>query len=284
LALGFGHVEVGTITYEPQPGNPRPRIWRVSEKQALINAMGFPSEGVAVVAKRLRALPKVGIVGLNLGKNKTTNNLMAGVDYASLAAKLAGIGDYLTINVSSPNTPGLRDLQAGGNLGEIISQVVEEEKKVAAKEGYSRPVWVKLAPDLEDAELEGIADAAVAAGAAGIIATNTTIARDGLSEAKRNLPGGLSGRPLKERADQVVRLLYRTVGQKVPIIGVGGIENAADLLRRISLGASLVQIYTGFVYGGPNLPRTILRDLSIDADRRGWRSIDELVGQASSLA
>lgn len=281
LALGFGHVEVGTVTPEPQPGNARPRIWRVSEKQALINAMGFPSEGAAVVAQRLRASSSRGVVGLNIGKNKATAKEAAVDDYVSLVGSLAGLGDYLTVNVSSPNTPGLRDLQVAGELEEIVAQVVAAEENAAKGQGHSRPVLVKLAPDLADTDLEAIAEAAVAAGAAGIVATNTTIAREGLGAGYRELPGGLSGWPLTERADHVVRLLYRSVGKRVPIVGVGGIATAADVLRRISMGASLVQIYTSFVYGGPDLPRRILNDLSLDADRRGWNHIEQLVGETA---
>ena len=279
FAVGFGHVEAGTVTLRPQPGNDRPRMWRVLEQRAVINALGFPSEGAELVAPRLAKLGDNGVLGLNLGKNKATALDRAADDYQALVHRLAQYADYLTINVSSPNTPGLRSLQTAEHLSELIARVAEANESVAERGSRAAPpIWVKLAPDLEDAELEAIAAAAVDAGAAGLVATNTTIARDGLGPAQKELPGGLSGAPLKARANRVARVLYRCVGQRVPIIGVGGIEDAADVITRIRSGASLVQLYTAMIYRGPALPGDILRQLSLIADRDGWSSIGELVG------
>jgi dihydroorotate dehydrogenase len=279
IALGFGHVEVGTITLRPQPGNDRPRIWRVPEANAVINAMGFPSSGAAAVRAHLIGLRARGVVGINIGKNKETPLDQAAADYAGLIAALFPIANYFTVNISSPNTPGLRSLQMADDLANLLAAVREANDQAAALARRDpKPLLVKIAPDLTDAEIEGVADAAVANGARGIVATNTTITRDGLPTSYADLPGGLSGPPLRERADHVVRVLYRRVGDQVPIIGVGGISNGADALARIRAGATLVQLYTAFTWAGPSLAGQILRDLSADADRTGWHSILDLVG------
>lgn len=279
IALGFGHVEVGTITLRSQPGNDRPRIWRVVEQGAVINAMGFPSAGAAAVRARLIGRRARGVVGINIGKNRDTPLEEAAVDYAGLIAVLFPIANYFTINISSPNTPGLRSLQMADELGLLLAAVRDANERAAALARRDpKPLVVKIAPDLTDAEIEGVAEAAVANGVRGIVATNTTTTRDGIPTEFTDHPGGLSGPPLRDRADHVVRVLYRRVGEQVPIIGVGGISNGADALARIRSGATLVQLYTAFTWAGPALPGQILRELSADADRNGWYSISDLVG------
>jgi dihydroorotate dehydrogenase len=279
-ALGFGHVEVGTVTLLPQPGNPRPRVWRVLEEQAVINAMGFPSAGALDVRARLVPLMPKGVVGINIGKNRDTPIERAAEDYAALVAAMFAVAHYITVNVSSPNTPGLRALQMADELAALLAQVREANQRAAALARRDpKPLLVKISPDLTDAEIEGVAEAAVANGASGIVATNTTTERDQLPARYAQLSGGLSGAPLRARANQVVRVLYRRVGDQAPIVGVGGIASGADALERIRAGATLVQLYTGFTYAGPTLAGRILRELSADADRRGWRSVAELVGE-----
>lgn len=279
FALGFGAVEVGTVTPRPQPGNPRPRVWRLPEEAALINAMGFPSDGAAAVRSRLvnRHLP--GVVGVNLGKNKDTPAERAGEDYAAVLAALWDVADYAVVNVSSPNTPGLRDLQRREALVEIL-QAVDAANQRAARvhDRRPRPVLVKIAPDLDDQALDDALAGAIEGGAAGIIVSNTTIDRSLLRGPAPDYPGGLSGAPLRERATALTREVYRRAGDRLPIIGVGGIASAADVIERLRAGASLVQLYTGFVYGGPALPGQITRDLLAYIEREGLRSVEELVG------
>jgi dihydroorotate dehydrogenase len=279
-ALGFGHVEVGTVTLRPQPGNARPRVWRVLEERAVINAMGFPSAGSAAVRARLIPLVPKGVVGINIGKNRDTPLERAADDYAALVAAMFAVAHYITINVSSPNTPGLRSLQLADELATLLSSVREANQRAATLARRDpKPLLVKISPDLSDAEIEGVAETAVANGVMGIVATNTTIERESVPARYAHLAGGLSGAPLRARANHVVRVLYRRIGDQVPIIGVGGIASGADALQRIRAGATLVQIYTGFTYAGPALPGRILREMSADADRHGWGSVLELVGE-----
>jgi dihydroorotate dehydrogenase len=279
LALGFGHVEVGTVTLRPQAGNPRPRVWRVPEQGGVVNAMGFPSAGAAAVRNRLLPLRPPGIVGVNIGKNADTPLDRASDDYVALVEALFEVAQYITVNVSSPNTVGLRALQVADQLTAMLTDLQAANARMASVlRRRPRPLLVKVAPDLSDAELEGIAEAALAGGAAGLVATNTTIDRANLPARYQDHPGGLSGAPLRERAEHVLRVLYRSAGAQLPLIGAGGIATGADALARIRAGATLVQLYTAFVYSGPALPGRILRELSADADRNGWRSITELVG------
>jgi dihydroorotate dehydrogenase len=282
-SLGFGHVEIGTITPKPQPGNPKPRVWRVADRRALINALGFPSVGGERVRRRLRGRAQRGVLGINLGKNKDTPNVLAAEDYRGLVRLLFDYADYITINVSSPNTPGLRELQAKDELRALIEAVVEQNNQEAKTRSVApRPLLVKVAPDFDHGRLEQVAVAAVEGGVDGIIATNTTVDRQGLEAGLSELPGGLSGLPLFWRARDAVARLYRTVGQQVPIIGVGGVACSGDVLTMLRAGASLVQLYTGFVYGGPLLPRRLMRELSDDADTQGWANVSELVGYDAS--
>lgn len=286
FALGFGHVEVGTVTPRPQPGNPQPRVWRLVEQRAVINAMGFPSQGSRAVLGRLgggkaRAQREANghILGVNLGKNKDTPQERAAEDYAQLVETFFEVASYFVINISSPNTPGLRDLQLGDHLAALVGVAVAANARVAARHAEPpRPLLVKIAPDLEPDEIEAVSEKAVTAGAAGIVATNTTTSRAGLPAEHASKPGGLSGSPLFARSREVIARVYRTVGDRVPIIGVGGVASADQALAHIRAGASLVQLYTGFIYGGPLMIGRMLGQLSAAADREGWKSLDELVG------
>jgi len=258
--LGFGWVEIGTITPRPQPGNPRPRLFRLIPERALVNRMGFNNAGSARVAARLASLPpQPGPICLNVGRNKDTPNERAADDYVSALRQLAPHAQLATINVSSPNTPGLRELQ--GSIADLVTR---------AREALPRamPLLVKLSPDEPDDRLVEIARAAEKAGADGIIATNTTVAHD-------HGQGGLSGAPLRDRALRVCRLLYRSV--KIPIVGVGGILSAEDAYARIRAGASLVQIYTALIYDGPSTPRTISEGLAALLKRDGL-TLEQAVG------
>jgi dihydroorotate dehydrogenase len=259
-ALGFGHIEIGTVTGEAQPGNPKPRLFRLPADRAVVNRMGFNNDGAEVVAARLAARGRRGgpILGVNIGKSKVVPEDEAVRDYEKSARLLAPYADYLVVNVSSPNTPGLRDLQAVEKLEPILTAV----QRVA--EGV--PLLVKIAPDLADKDVVQVADLAVAIGLAGMIATNTTISRDGLvsdaATVERAGAGGLSGQPLTERADAVMRLLRERVGPSMTLIGVGGITSVEDARARLDAGATLLQGYTAFIYEGPLWPRRIIKGVS----------------------
>ena len=266
LALGFGFVEIGTVTPRAQPGNPTPRMFRLTRDRALINRLGFNNQGAAAAAARLtKRARRPGIVGVNLGKNKATPEEDAVTDYVAGATALAPLADYLVVNVSSPNTPGLRNLQAIEPLGAILAAV--RAAADAASPTRRVPLLVKIAPDLADADLDAIADLALAQGLDGIIATNTTIRRDGLvtpaAEVAAIGAGGVSGAPLRERALEVTRHLRARVGPAMTIIGVGGIGSAADAQARLDAGATLVQAYTAFIYEGPRFARRVTRGLRV---------------------
>jgi len=249
-ALGFGHVEIGTVTPRPQPGNQRPRLWRFPELGALGNRLGFPSDGAAAVAERVARSRRPGmVVGINLGKNKETPNERAALDYLEALEATREVADYWAVNVSSPNTPGLRELQSRPALTELLGSVREAAGEV--------PLFVKLSPDLDDSALGDAAEACIATGCAGIIATNTTRARPKGVE----FEGGLSGRPLAERSRVVLGFLRRICGPDCALISVGGIDRAAEARARLDAGASLVQIYSALVYEGPGLVQRILRGL-----------------------
>jgi dihydroorotate dehydrogenase len=258
-ALGFGHVEVGTVTGEPQPGNEKPRLFRLPADRAVVNRMGFNNDGAEVVARRLAARGRRPgpVLGVNIGKTKVVTEDKAVEDYAKSARLLAPHADYLTVNVSSPNTPGLRDLQAVEKLEPILTAVRDVVGDL--------PLLVKIAPDLADDDVRAVGDLALAVGLDGIIATNTTISRDGLvsgpAEVEAVGAGGLSGRPLTERACAVLRLLRERVGPALTLVGVGGITTVADAQARLDAGADLLQAYTAFIYEGPAWPRRIIRGL-----------------------
>ena len=261
-ALGFGHVEIGTVTALAQPGNPKPRLFRLPEDRAVVNRMGFNNDGAEVVARRLAARGRRSgpVLGVNIGKSKLVpeddQDAVVG-DYERSARLLAPYADYLVVNVSSPNTPGLRDLQAVEKLEPILSRVQDVAGEV--------PLLVKIAPDLSDDDVLAVADLATTLGLAGVIATNTTISRDGLVTDPERVEelgaGGLSGAPLTHRATEVMRLLRDRVGPDLCLVGVGGISTPDDARARVDAGATLVQAYTGFVYGGPLWPRRIARAL-----------------------
>ncbi len=277
-ALGFGHVEIGTVTGEPQPGNPRPRLFRLPADRAVINRMGFNNDGAEVVAGRLaerkrrldarvaptrRATGADSVVlGVNIGKTKLVPEEDAIADYEKSTRLLSPYADYLVVNVSSPNTPGLRDLQAVEKLEPLLAAVREEADRHTADRV---PLLVKIAPDLSDDDVLAVADLAVALGLDGIIATNTTISRDGLTTDAEAVAaigaGGLSGRPLTARANDVMRALRGRVGDDLTLVGVGGITTPDDARERLAAGATLLQAYTAFIYEGPWWPRTIVRAL-----------------------
>jgi len=270
-ALGFGYAEVGTVTPLAQPGNPAPRLFRLPADRALLNRMGFNNHGAGQLALRLaRHRPDVPI-GVNIGKSKVTPPEEAAQDYASSARLLGPLAAYLVVNVSSPNTPGLRDLQAVESLRPILAAVLAET---------TTPVLVKIAPDLSDSDVDAVADLALELGLAGIVATNTTISRSGLrTPGVEDLgPGGISGPPLAHRSLEVLRRLYARVGDRQVLIGVGGIENADDAWERITAGASLLQGYTGFVYGGGLWAKQIHDGIAERLRAGGFSSLSAAVG------
>lgn len=258
--FGFGFIEVGTVTPLPQPGNEKPRMFRLPADQALINRMGFNNQGVDVLAHRLGRIDRKGlIIGGNIGKNKATPNQDAISDYIKCFDRLFDVVDYFVVNVSSPNTPGLRELQEKEPLKNILNALQQRNRKG----DVSRPILLKIAPDLTDSQLDDIIEIVTGTGIAGVIATNTTIAREGLKtpEGQRKESGGLSGKPLTKRSTEVIRYLSEKSGGAFVIIGVGGIHSPEDAIEKIKAGATLVQIYTGFIYEGPGLVRKILKGL-----------------------
>ncbi|MCA1821410.1 MAG: quinone-dependent dihydroorotate dehydrogenase [Pseudonocardiaceae bacterium] len=278
-ALGFAFVEIGTVTAQSQPGNPMPRLFRLTADRALVNRMGFNNAGAAAAAGRLRARGPGVPVGVNIGKTKTVAEHDAVADYVTSAQLLAEVAAYLVVNVSSPNTPGLRDLQAVEHLRPLLVGVRTALEHTGARQV---PLLVKIAPDLADEEIDAVADLALELGLDGIVATNTTTSRDGLRASAAELeaigPGGVSGAPLKDRSLAVLRRLHARVGDRLILVGVGGIETAEDAWARIQAGATLVQAYTGFIYGGPLWPCRIHRGLARLARQAGYTSIRQATG------
>lgn len=261
-ALGFGFLEIGTVTPRPQDGNPQPRLFRLPADKALINRMGFNNKGMEVVVRQLSQPRPAGIlIGGNIGKNKVTPNEEATGDYELCFEALFPHVDYFVVNVSSPNTPGLRELQEKEPLTALLSRLQALNRAKTSP----KPILLKIAPDLSDAQLDDIIDIVRDTGLAGIIATNTTISREGLQTGAEQVSaigaGGLSGQPLKERATEVIRYLHRRSEGKIPIIGVGGINGAADAIEKLEAGASLVQVYSGLVFEGPTLVRKIKKGI-----------------------
>ena len=276
-ALGFGFVEVGTVTPRPQPGNPKPRLFRLKEDRALINRLGFNNRGADAAEKRLRKRRSGGdplAVGVNVGRNKTTPDDRAIDDYVTAARALAPHADYVVVNVSSPNTPGLRDLQAVERLRPLLESV-----RAAVED---KPLLLKIAPDLADEDVDAVADLGLDLGLDGIVATNTTIERAGLAASAAQIEaagaGGLSGAPLAERSLHILRRLRARVGDRLILVAAGGIEDADDAWSRIEAGATLVQVYTGFIYGGPTTATTIARGLAAKARSRGYARVQDAVG------
>jgi len=251
-AFGFGFVEIGTVTPKPQPGNQKKRIFRLKEDEAIINRMGFNNEGVEAAVKRLKHNKDV-LIGGNIGKNKTTPNEDAVSDYMICFDALFDYVDYFVVNVSSPNTPNLRALQEKKPLTELLKTLQNKNEQ----KPKPKPILLKIAPDLTDSQLLDIIDIITETGIAGVIATNTTIARGDLKSANKDEMGGLSGRPVKNRSTEVIRFLAEKSNRAFPIIGVGGIHSAEDALEKLDAGASLVQLYTGFIYEGPGLIKKI---------------------------
>lgn len=278
LGFGFGFVEVGTVTLRPQGGNPKPRLFRLPADGAVINRMGFNNDGLSVVRERLerrRAKGRSGIVGANVGPNRDASDPVA--DCAACVRALAPVADYLVVNVSSPNTPGLRALQARDALLPLLAACLEARGSVTRP-----PLLVKIAPDLSAEELQGIAAAAVAAGADGLIATNTTLARPAsLKDGRRAEAGGLSGRPLFAPSTAILAELFRLTKGALPLVGVGGIASGADAYAKIRAGASLLQLYTALVYGGPGLVLRILSELALLLRADGFTCIGDAVGSGA---
>lgn len=272
-ALGFGYAEIGTVTAHPQPGNPSPRMFRLAADRALLNRMGFNNRGAGELAARLARHSSDVPIGVNIGKTKTTPAAAAVDDYRTSARLVGPLASYLVVNVSSPNTPGLRDLQAVESLRPILSAVLAET---------STPVLVKIAPDLSDSDVDEIADLAVELGLAGIVATNTTVSRDGLATPGVDAlgAGGISGPPVARRALEVLRRLYDRVGDRLVLISVGGIETADDAWERITAGASLLQGYTGFIYGGGLWAKDIHDGIARRLHDGGFASLAAAVGSA----
>jgi dihydroorotate dehydrogenase len=268
LRLGFGFTEVGTVTPQPQAGNPQPRLFRLPEDRAVINRLGFNNKGQEAARARLAKRRRGGLVGINIGANKDSNDRIG--DYARGARAMAPLADYLTVNISSPNTPGLRALQDKAALDELVAAVMEARGDT--------PVFLKVAPDLEHADVDDIAAVAVQRKLDALIVSNTTVSRPKLKSAYRDEGGGLSGAPLKDLALERLRDFRRATGGAVPLIGVGGIGSGEDAFERIRAGASLVQLYTALVYSGPGLARAMARDLRRLLRRHGFRNVAEAVG------
>ena len=268
FGLGFGAVEIGTLTPLPQAGNPKPRLFRLGPDRAVINRMGFNNGGLAAALPRARSARRTGMLGINVGANKDAADRIA--DYENGVAAAAPIADYVTINISSPNTPGLRDLQHGPALTDLLA-------RAAAARGTT-PLFLKVAPDQEPAQIDEIARAAIHAGIDALIVGNTTVSRPSLSSPNADESGGLSGAPLATLAAQRLRDFRTATGGALPLVAVGGIDSGAEAYARIRAGASLVQIYTGLVYGGPSLPGRIVRDMDALMRRDGFAQIAEAIG------
>lgn len=283
LALGFGAVEVGTVTPLAQPGNPKPRMFRLPADRGVINRLGFNNQGHAAMRARLEARrARGGLVGVNIGANKDSADRIA--DYVAGIRAFADLASWFTVNVSSPNTPGLRDLQARDQLTELLGRVLTARDEIAATGARRVPVLLKIAPDMGDAGLADVGEVALASGVDGLVVSNTTLDRKGLVDtvgAKE--AGGLSGRPLFHRSTVVLARMRRLVGPDLPIVGVGGIDCGEAAWEKIAAGANLVQVYSGLVYEGPVLVEKILRHLSARLTRDGLASLADLVGARSTL-
>ncbi|HYI03102.1 quinone-dependent dihydroorotate dehydrogenase, partial [Hyalangium sp.] len=274
FACGFSAVEIGTVTPRPQPGNPPPRLFRIPEHRALINRMGFNNHGAAVAAEHLRARSwHPAPLGVNLGKNKDTPLEQAVEDYVACVEVLAPLGDYVVVNASSPNTPGLRKLQEPEQLTALLRAVKERLQQVAP----GKPLFLKIAPDLTPEAVDEVVDVALECGLSGLIATNTTVARP-FEHPLAQEAGGLSGAPVREPANAVIRRAWKRSGGALPIIGVGGVFTAQDVYEKLRAGASVVQAYTGFIYEGPGMVRRVVQELGALLARDGFRSVREAVG------
>jgi len=271
-ALGFGFIEIGTVTFNPQKGNEKPRMFRLPADKALINRLGFNNEGVKKVVERLKLIKPNCVLGVNIGKNKDVPNEEAIENYLKSFDLAHEVADYIAVNVSSPNTPNLRELQKAENLEELIGTLQKRNRELSAK-----PLLVKIAPDLNESEIEAIASIAQSLSLSGIIATNTTISRENL-KTTINETGGLSGKPLQKKSNDVIKKIYQYSNGKLPVIGVGGIFTAEDAFAKIACGASLLQAYTGFIYQGFGFARGINSGLAAILKKKGFANLDEAVG------
>ena len=279
LALGFGFVEAGSVTPLPQPGNPKPRLFRLNEDQAVINRFGFNSKGLEHFVEKLRArkrLGSVGIVGANVGKNRDA--IDAAADYATGITRVCALADYLVCNVSSPNTPGLRSLQARAEIEALIQRVLEARYQAAPDKNKLPPLLAKVGPDLDEAQIQDIAEVALATKIDGLIVGNTTVTRPPLASSHAAESGGLSGRPLLNLATKCLSDMYRLTGGKIPLIGCGGVASGADTYAKIRAGASLVQLYSALVFHGPELVGGIKRELAERLRADGFASVSDAVG------
>ncbi|WED23166.1 quinone-dependent dihydroorotate dehydrogenase [Vibrio sp. JC009] len=261
-AMGFGFIEVGTVTPRPQPGNDKPRLFRITEAEALINRMGFNNKGVDQLVENVQKANYDGVLGINIGKNKDTPLEKGSEDYLICMEKTYQHAGYIAVNISSPNTPGLRSLQYGEALDDLLSDLKAKQKDLEARHGKYVPLALKIAPDLSDEEIVQICDSLVRHNIDGVIATNTTLDRSivkGMKFAEET--GGLSGRPLQSRSTEVIRMVNKELGDKLPIIGVGGIDSYVSAKEKMMAGAKLVQVYSGFIYHGPGLVRDIVKNL-----------------------
>src|ERR1043166_7816045 len=284
-ALGFGFIEAGTVTYHPQPGHPRPRLFPLSEDEALINRAGFNNNGADALTRRVKQHRPECVLGVSIGKSKITPLESATEDYLKSFELFHEVADYIAVNVSSPNTPQLRELQQADQLNSLLSALSQRNRELQKPV----PLLVKLSPDLERRDLEMIVDVATRLQIDGIIATNTTISRDNLRSDRQRVAacgeGGLSGKPLAHRSTQMIADLYELTGERIPLIGVGGIFDGNDAWEKIAAGASLVQLYTGFIYQGPNIAKEINERLANILAREGLANIDAAVGcRARELA
>ncbi len=254
LALGFGYIEVGTVTPRAQAGNPKPRMFRLPDQQAVINRLGFNNDGVDALVRNVSRARRKGIVGINIGKNADTPNERAADDYLHCLERVYALADYVTVNISSPNTAGLRELQNDDALRALVGTLREAQEKLASQHGKRTPMLLKIAPDLDDAQIDALAATLLDAGIDGIIATNTTISRSAIDGHHfANETGGLSGKPLFAKSTSVLSRLRARVGEKIPLIGVGGILSGGDAVAKVAAGATLLQFYTGMIYRGPAL-------------------------------
>jgi dihydroorotate dehydrogenase len=289
-ALGFGFIEIGSVTAEAQPGNPRPRLFRLPRDRALINRAGFNNCGAAQLAENIRRRRPECVLGVNIGKSRDVPIAEAITDYLKSFDAVYEIADYIAINVSSPNTPNLRELQKPEMLGELVDSLQKRNDELATRSSLARPkpLLLKIAPDLSTSEIESIVEIATRMRIAGLIATNTTVRREGLQTSPAEIAkygqGGLSGAPLRDRSNEVIASIYRLTDGALPIIGAGGVFTAEDAWAKICAGASLVQLYTGFIYEGPAICRTINEGLARIVRREGFRSLAEAIGCRAGLS
>lgn len=282
-AMGFGFMEVGTVTPKPQPGNDKPRLFRLPDDAAIINRMGFNNHGAEAMASELDKIERSIPIAINIGKNKATPNERAVDDYLSCIRQLYSFGDFFVINISSPNTPDLRKLQHGEALKDLLKALVQEMNAQNMQHAKQKPLFVKLAPDFAEEDLEQTVDAILGAKVSGIVATNTTLSREGLRHANAKESGGLSGKPLTDAATRVIRRIYSQTQGKLPIIGVGGIFTAEDAYDKILAGANAIEIYTGFIYQGPAVVKQIHIGLNKLLQQDGFAHLSEAVGINGSV-